>query len=335
MDRFFRFAFAALTAFAIPPAVAQDKPVLQISAPDSFTADWGPGPVLKAGFEETCGCTVAFSAAADGVSMLRRVQLEGATTETDLLIGLDTNIAGEARATGLFAPHGLDLPELALAETWSDPEFVPYDYGYYAFVYNKEQVTDAPRSFEELIALPESFKIVIQDPRSSTVGMGGVIWVQEAYGDRAGAIWEGLKPHVLTVTRGWSEAWGMFLDGETDMVLSYTTSPVYNAINEDDHRYAAAQFTEGHVAQVEVSGILKSTDQPELARQFLLHMLTPEAQAAIAMTNYMYPVISEAEALLPEPFLAQERPATVLPVDSEEVAAAGRDWIDTALGALQ
>ena len=113
------------------------------------------------------------------------------------------------------------------------------------------------------------------------------------------------------------------------------SSPVYNAINEDDHRYAAAQFSEGHVAQVEVSGILKSANQPELARQFLLHMLTPDAQAAIAMTNYMYPVIAEAEALLPEPFLAQERPSKVLPVDGDEVATAGRDWIDTALGALQ
>jgi ABC-type thiamine transport system substrate-binding protein len=32
-------------------------------------------------------------------------------------------------------------------------------------------------------------------------------------------------PKTVTVTKGWSEAYGMFLDGEADMVLSYTTSP--------------------------------------------------------------------------------------------------------------
>ena len=38
----------------------------------------------------------------------------------------------------------------------------------------------------------------------------------------------------MTVTKGWSEAYGLFLEGEADMVLSYTTSPAYHLIAEED-----------------------------------------------------------------------------------------------------
>jgi ABC-type thiamine transport system substrate-binding protein len=44
--------------------------------------------------------------------------------------------------------------------------------------------------------------IVIQDPRSSTPGLGLVMWVQAAYGDRAGEIWAALADNIVTVTPG-------------------------------------------------------------------------------------------------------------------------------------
>ena len=49
---------------------------------------------------------------------------------------------------------------------------------------------DPPKSFEDLIA--SDLSIVIQDPRSSTPGLGLLLWVKAAYGDRAPEIWKGL-----------------------------------------------------------------------------------------------------------------------------------------------
>jgi len=43
------------------------------------------------------------------------------------------------------------------------------------------------------------------------------------------------------------------------MVLSYTTSPAYHIIAEQDRRFAAARFSEGHYQQIEVAGLVKST----------------------------------------------------------------------------
>jgi len=146
MLRSIALALAACLAIG-HPAAAQDTPNLTVYTYDSFAAEWGPGPALKAGFEATCGCTVTYVATEDAISALRRVQLEGATTKADVIVGLDTFIAGDSRATGLFAPHGVDTSGLSFP--WSDPEFVPFDYGYFAFVYNKETVPTPPASFED------------------------------------------------------------------------------------------------------------------------------------------------------------------------------------------
>lgn len=333
MVKFARFALAVGLALAALPAAAEEVPILRVYTYDSFAAEWGPGPAIEAGFEETCGCDLEFITADDAISAFRRVQLEGETTEADVLVGLDTATAGEARASGLFAPHGLMLEGLALPEPWADPDFVPFDFGYFAFVYNKENVPSPPRSFEELIALPDDFKIVIEDPRSSTPGLGNVIWIATAYGERAPEIWAGLKPHVLTMTRGWSEAYGLFLDGEADMVLSYTTSPAYHAVAENDERYAAALFEEGHVAQIEVAGLLKSSEKQELGKRFLEYLVSPAAQKVIPTTNWMFPVIDTGSDL-PQAFNEPGHPK-VIPVDEATVAAQSRTWIEQALAALE
>jgi thiamine transport system substrate-binding protein len=328
-------ALAVLIAgLALSPAVAQDTPTLTIYTYDAFVADWGPGPQLKAGFEATCGCTVNWVVADDSIGALRRVQLEGDTTPADLIVGLDTAIAGEARDTGLFADHGLTLTDLALPEAWTDAQFVPVDYSHFAFVYDTDTTDVPPASFEDLIALPDDVKIVIQDPRSSTPGLGLVLWIKAAYGDRAPEIWAGLKPKILTITRGWSEAYALFLDGEADMVLSYTTSPAYHLLEEGDDTIHAAIFTEGHFPQVEVAGILKSSDQQQLAADFLTYLTAPEAQQIVAMTNWMFPIVDLSDTLDPA-FAALPQPEKTLTIPDADITANKAAWIGEMMAAVQ
>ncbi len=165
------------------PTIAADT--LTIYTYDAFAADYGPGPGLKAGFEKICGCTVDFVATDSSIGALRRVQLEGNSTKADIVLGLDTSLSGEARATGLFAPHGQTFDGLALPAPWTDPDFAPVDFGYFAFVYDTTKVAAPPASFDALIKEPQSFKIVLEDPRSDTPGLGLVLWIKAAYGDKA------------------------------------------------------------------------------------------------------------------------------------------------------
>lgn len=315
-------------------AHAQETPTLTIYTYDAFAASWGPGPALKEAFETQCGCTLDVVATDSSIGSLRRAQLEGDSTSADIILGLDTATLGEGKATGLFIEHGLEFSGLDLPLDWSDPVFAPVDYGYFAFVYNTETVPNPPTSFEELIALPDDFKIVIQDPRASTTGLGLVLWIKAAYGDRALEIWQGLAPHVLTVASGWSESYDLFLAGEADMVHSFTTSPAYHLIAEDDDRFAAAKFAEGHYTQIEVAGILASSPNIDLAKDFLTFLVSPEAQAIIPTTNWMYPVTEPAGGLEPG-FAEMIDPSPALLLDADAVTANTRAWIEEAFSALR
>ena len=305
---------AGVACFAV--SAAAETPVLTVLTYDSFVSDWGPGPMVEKAFEAECGCDLRFVGAGDGAALLARVQLEGASSAADIVLGLDTNLTAQAAATGLFAPHGLEAPVLPVA--FDDPLFLPFDWGWFAFVHDKTKLPVPPTSFEALAA--SDVRIVIQDPRSSTPGLGLLMWVKAAYGDRAADVWAGLADNIVTVTPGWSEAYGLFLEGEADMVLSYTTSPAYHLIAEQDESKAAAPFAEGHYMQVEVAGKLAGSPQPELADKFLAFMLSEGFQSVIPTTNWMYPAVTPAGGL-PEGFESM-RPETSLLLSSEAAMAA-------------
>ena len=277
--------FLATTAMA-------DTPVLTVYTYDSFVSDWGPGPAVEAAFEANCGCDLQMIGAGDGAALLARLKLEGSRTDADIILGLDTNLTAAAADTGLFAPI-LTTANYNVPGGWADPLFAPFDWGYFAFVQNAE--IESPTNFRALA--DSDFKIVIQDPRSSTPGLGLLMWVKAAYGDDAAQIWADLSDNIVTVTAGWSEAYGMFLEGEADMVLSYTTSPAYHLIAEGDASKSYAVFDEGHYMQIEVAGKLASTDQSALADQFLQFMVSDVFQSIIPTTNWMFPAVTPIAGL--------------------------------------
>jgi thiamine transport system substrate-binding protein len=323
-------AAGCLTLAVTAGGAAAQTPVVTVLTYDSFVSDWGPGPAIEAAFEARCACDLRFVGAGDGAALLARLQLEGPRSEADVVLGLDTGLTAQAAATGLFAPHSLD-GAWDLPVPFDDPLFVPYDWGWFAFVHDTTRLPDPPRSFPALAA--SDVRIVIQDPRSSTPGLGLVLWVQAAHGERAGEIWAGLADNIVTVTPGWSEAYGLFLEGEADMVLSYTTSPAYHLIAEGDASKAAVPFDEGHYLQVEVAGVLANAPQPALAREFLAFLGSETAQAILPTTNWMYPARTPA-AGLPAGFETLHRPARSLLMSPAAAQAARGPAVETWRNAL-
>ena len=296
----------------------------------SFTAKWGPGPKIKQAFEKECGCNLNLVALEDGVAILNRLRLEGKHSKADLVLGLDDALLSEAKQSGLFSPHTTKLDGIQVPGGWQDDPFVPYDYGYFAFVYNKDKLKTPPKSLKELVER-QDLKVIYQDPRTSTPGQGLMLWMKSVYGDQAPAAWTELAKKTVTVTKGWSEAYGMFLDGEADMVLSYTSSPAYHLIAENKPQYQAAAFEEGHYRQVEVAAKLKSTKQGKLADQFLQFMISPAFQQEIPAGNWMYPV---TDAPLPKGFEQMITVSKPLSFTSDEVAANRKNWIREWLQAV-
>ncbi len=325
-------AMGLLVCIVAPARAGDSGPVLTIYTYDSFTAEWGPGPAIEKAFEKTCGCDVRFVSLGDGVAILNRLKIEGRRTKADIVLGLDTNLMAEARATGLLAPHETALKDLRLPIPWQDDIFVPYDWAHFAVIYDSEKVKTPPASLKALVEGPAEEKIVIQDPRTSTPGLGLLLWMKAVYGEKAGEAWRRLKRRVLTVTPGWSEAYGLFTKGEAPMVFSYITSPAYHMIEEKTDRYRAAVFAEGHYLQVEVAAAVKTGDL-KLARQFLAFMLTPGFQDHIPTRNWMFPAGPTSKPL-PEAFGKLGRPPRTLLMTPEEVAKNRKAWIDEWLRAM-
>lgn len=326
----FAICLAALMPFIAPAAA---KETLTIYTYESFTADWGPGPKIKAAFETTCDCTVEWQALGDGVAVLNRLKLEGTKTKADLVLGLDTNITDEAKQLGVFGKHGVDVSLAHVPGGWSDDTFMPYDYAHFAVVYDTEKMKTPPKSLDELVHGDPSQKIILEDPRASTPGLGFLLWMKTIYGDKAADAWKALKPRILTTAPGWSEAYALFTKGEAPMVFSYVTSPAYHIVEEKTARYQAADFSEGHYLQIEVAGLIEASPHKALAQKFLQFMMSPAFQNEIPTTNWMMPA-GATNVALPEAFSTLLKPAKTLLYTSEVVNKNRRAWIDEWLKAV-
>lgn len=283
------------------PQEAEAENILVIRTYDSFNSEWGPGPVVKRIFEEKTGITITWISHGDAGEIVSRLLLESKNANADIILGIDQNLAPRILQSGLleaYRPFGAEkiAPELIL-----DNEFrlTPFDYSYFAIVYDSEKLipvnqnsrSGPPQSLEDLCDPRFRNSLILIDPRTSSPGLGFFSWVQEVYGQNWQDYWQRLSPSILTITEGWSSAYGLFTRGEAPMVLSYTTSPGYHLEYENTDRYQAAIFTDGHPLQIEAAGLLESAINKDNAKLFLDFMLTADFQEIIPLTNWMYPVI--------------------------------------------
>jgi len=330
-----RHSLTLFAGIALPLlASGQGNNTLTVYTHPSFAAEWGPGPGVKEAFEHQCDCTLEYVVLDSGGDILQRLRLEGNSTDADVVLGLDTGTMETARQTGLLAPHSIALESLDLPIDWQDSLFVPYDWGYFAFVYDTDQLPNPPKSLEELVNAPEELQIIIQDPRTSTPGLGLLLWMKAVYGEQAGEKWQALSDNILTTTKSWSDGYfSLFMNGEAPMILSYSTSPAYHMAVDKTDRYQAAEFDEGHYLQVEVAALVEPSEQKALARDFLQFMLTADFQRHIPLKNVMYPAIDLGDEL-PEVFDRLIQPDNTLFIDPATVAEKRKSWLDEWLNAM-
>ena len=288
---------------------------------DSFNSEWGPGPDVSKTFEEKTGIKITWESRGDAGSIVSRLLFEGEKAGADIVLGLDQNLAARITSTQLpeaYRPKGADgiFPELIM-----DPQFrlIPFDYSYFAIVYDSEILPNPPGSLEDLCDPFFAGSLILIDPRTSSPGLGFFGWVREVYGDKWRDYWRRVQPSILTITEGWSSAYGLFTRGEAPMVLSYTTSPGYHLEYEETERYRAAIFRDGHALQIEAAALLKAAKNKDNARAFLDFMLSSDFQSLIPLTNWMYPVI---DIPLPESFRINpksDRPLKPVPASEDEL----------------
>lgn len=303
-----------------------DDKSLTIYCYDTFSSEWGSGPTLIPLFEEQTGIKVDVISTGDAVQMLNQAIMEGDSCPADLILGISDDTASKAYESGLFESYDSPMLEFIPDSLEFDPEnrLLPFDYGNFAFVYDTESTTPAPKSLDDFTKDEYKNKFILIDPRTSSVGLGLLLWTIEVYGEDGYLDWwKAAGENALTIADGWSSAYGLFTEGEAPIVLSYTTSPVYHVMWEDTTRYQALIFPEGHATTIESVGILKSSAHKENAKAFVDFILS-EGQKETAIANSMYPANSTTE--LPDAYDYAPKPEKELHLDPEYIAANLDKW---------
>jgi len=285
-------ALAALLLTGLAGCKKEKSADLVIWTYDSFNSEWGPGPEVSKVFEEKTGVKITWISHGDAGEIVSRLIQEGNSSNVDVILGIDQNLAPRVLNSGLleaYRPKGAEkiLSELVLNK---DFHITPFDYSYFAIVYDSQAV-NPPQSLEDLTSAQFKQKLILIDPRTSSPGLGFFAWIKEIYGENWKDYWRRLQPSILTIADGWSSAYGLFTRGEAPLVLSYTTSPGYHLEYEETERYKAAIFSDGHAMQIEAAGLLKAAKNKDNAKAFLDFMISPDFQNIIPLTNWMYTVI--------------------------------------------
>lgn len=295
-----------------------------------------PAEEVAAGFEAKYGAQVVFVAPGGSGDTLSRLitELDTGGTEADVFLGLADTSIGRALRYGVFEqydpallPHLADIPkELLIDET---QHLLPFDYGFISLVYHPERLGDLPlpASLEDLTHPRYEKKIIAMDAGSST-GQAFLMWTIAEYGEDGYLdYWRRLLPNLLTITNSWSTGYEMFENGEAPIIVSYATDRVVAAVYGSEPVHEILMPGGQAYQQFEMMGIVKGTDQRELAHAFIDYVLSPEVQALLPTANLMFPVNPKAE--LPQVFREHvAAPANPVVLDPELVDANLDRWIN-------
>ena len=264
------------------------KETIIVGTYDSFATEWGPGPEIERLFEENCECDLKYITSSQAGTLLGNIFIK----DKDIILGATY----DANKFNNFY------------------KFQTYDYGYYAFIYDESSLKNPPQTFEELINR-DDLKIVVQDPRTSPVGMGLLTWISRVFYQNKEEAIQKINKQIITYTPGWSEAYGMFLEEKADLVLSYSTSPFYHQEYEDNYSYKALIFPEGHVKVNEYVVIPNDSKQKIIAENFLSFLSTEKIQRIISKKNIMYPIL---ESATPSKMKNLPKPSEAMDVSTNE-----------------
>lgn len=300
---------------------------LTIYTYSSFNSEWGPGPKVFPIFEKKCDCKLKVIGLEDTGQLLARFLLEQKKPKADILLGLNDTHLAKLSNLELFASYNGKHYHLLDIKFMLDKEkkFIPFDYGNLAFIYDSQKITNPPKSLDDLLDSRFKKKIVIESAVTSAPGLSFLHWTIQHYGEKNfREYWQKLAPNLITVSNNWSTAYGMFIKGETAIVLSYSTSPAYHLINENTDRYKAAIFKQGHYPQIEFATIVKQSDNIKLAQKFIDFLLEEEFQTAIPTTNWMYPVIEYKQ--LPTAFENVKKIKTLPLLNKNLINIKNKEW---------
>jgi thiamine transport system substrate-binding protein len=333
--------------------VGEDRAEDEANAPTSGSTATGDGPTgsgevvlvthdsfglpkkLVKQFEQETGYTLVHSPAGDGGELTNKLVLTQGDPLGDVAFGVDNTYASRALDEGVFAPYEPELPEGADDELLpGDDEgaLTPVDHASVCVnvddAWFAEHDMEPPATFEDLAEPEYEGLFVTPAATSSTPGMAFMLATIGHFGDDWLDYWEDLLANDAKIVKGWEDAYYVdftFSGGDRPIVLSYDSSPAFT-VPEDGGDSTTSALLDTCFEQVEYAGVLEGAANPEGARAVIDWLLSPEVQAALPTSMYVFPVDDGAE--LPREWAAHAvQPEEPVEVDPAEIAGQRQEWL--------
>jgi thiamine transport system substrate-binding protein len=295
---------------------------------------------LQQRFEEESGLELVVRASGDAGALTNKLVLTKEDPLGDVAFGVDNTFASRALDEGVFAPYDAGLPpgadQYLLPGDGADGKahaLTPVDNA--SVCVNVDDVWFAdhdmapPTTLDDLAKPAYRNLFVTPGAATSSPGMAFLLTTVAAYGDEWPDYWERLMRNGTKLTQGWSDAYQVDFTqgggaGKRPIVLSYDTSPAFT-IAEDGTSTTSA-LLDTCFRQVEYAGVLEGAANPGGAEELVDFLLSPEVQAALPESMYVFPVDSSVE--LPADWAEfAKQPTDPFAVDPAQIAEYRDTWL--------
>jgi len=311
---------------------------LNIMTHDSFAVS----EELIKDFEEKNNVKIIFLLSGDTGAALNRAILTKQSPQADVFFGVDNTFLSRAISESIFEPYKspllVDIDKSLQIDT--NHYALPVDYGDVCINYDKayfaKNQIKIPASLTDLVKPEFKGLLVVENPATSSPGLAFMLATIAEFGNEGYLqFWQELRDNGLVVVNDWETAYYTNFSasvgkGNQPMVVSYGSSPPAEVIFSESTMEEAptASIVEPNMCfrQIEFIGILKGTQQRELAEKFIDFVLDVPFQEDLPLQMFVFP--ANVKAKLPVEFekFAQipEQPAKINP---ELIALNREKWI--------
>jgi thiamine transport system substrate-binding protein len=291
-------------------------------------------------FESEYNANVVFIKAGDTGTAVNKAALSSGEPLADVFYGVDNTFLSRALEEEIFEAY--DSPMLAEIpdqfELDAENRALPVDYGDVCLNYDKAFFETIglipPENLSDLLKPEYKGLLVVQNPATSSPGLAFLFATIGSFGEEGYLdFWQGLVDNDVKVVNDWETTyytefsrWG----GEYPIIVSYGSSPPVEMIYAEepiDEPPTAVVIGEGSCfRQIEFVGILRGTENRELAEKWVDFMLSTTFQEDMPLKMFVFPV--NPNAVLDQAFVNYLAiPDEPVILDSAEIAAHREEWI--------
>jgi thiamine transport system substrate-binding protein len=318
------------------PGIEEPR-VLTVMTHDSFAVSES---VVRS-FEELYDVQLKFLEVGDTGTAVNKAALSKENPLADVFYGVDNTFLSRALEEEIFEPYSSPLlndidPVFQLDKT---QQALPVDFGDVCLNYQKSYFDDQnlapPDSLEDLIDPAYKGLLTVQNPATSSPGLAFLFTTIGYFGEDGYLdYWQALVENEVNIVNDWETAYYAEFSqagGPDPIVVSYGSSPPFEVLFAEEpltDAPTAAVTSEGSCfRQIEFVGILKGTENRDLAEKWIDFMLSPEFQEDIPLNMYVFPVNQNAK--LEEAFQRYlEIPEVTADVSPELISQNRERWIN-------